>query len=76
MPPPTAHIIELAHGAMSTHILGALPRLDIAEHLAAGPRGVAAGLRADAVRPAALTLAGSGVGQQGSRPNLCLAAST
>jgi O-methyltransferase domain len=38
---PTAHIIELAHGAMSTHILGALARLDIAEHLAAGPRSVA-----------------------------------
>jgi hypothetical protein len=41
MPPPAALILELAHGAMSTHILGALARLDIAEHLAAGPRGVA-----------------------------------
>jgi hypothetical protein len=41
MRPPTAHIIELAHGAMSTHILGALARLDLADHLAAGPRGLA-----------------------------------
>ena len=41
MRPPAALILELAHGAMSTHILGALARLDIAEHLAAGPRGVA-----------------------------------
>jgi hypothetical protein len=41
MHPPAALILELAHGAMSTHILGALARLDIAEHLAAGPRGVA-----------------------------------
>ena len=41
MRPPAAHILELAHGAMSTHILGALARLDIAEHLAAGPRDLA-----------------------------------
>jgi hypothetical protein len=41
MRPPAALILELAHGAMSTHILGALARQDIAEHLAAGPRGVA-----------------------------------
>ena len=41
MRPPAALILELAHGAMSTHILGALARLDIAEHLAAGPRSLA-----------------------------------
>lgn len=41
MRPPAALILELAHGAMSTHILGALARLDIAGHLAAGPREVA-----------------------------------
>lgn len=41
MRPPAALIVELAHGAMSTHILGALARLDIAEHLAAGPRSLA-----------------------------------
>jgi hypothetical protein len=40
MRPPAALILELAHGAMSTHILGALARLDIAEHLMAGPRGL------------------------------------
>jgi hypothetical protein len=41
MRPPAALILDLAHGAMSTQILGALARLDIAEHLAAGPREVA-----------------------------------
>ena len=37
MRPPATLILELAHGAMSTHILGALARLDIAGHVAAGP---------------------------------------
>ena len=41
MRPPAALILELAHGAMSTHILGALARLDISGHLAAGPRDLA-----------------------------------
>ena len=41
MRPPAALVLELAHGAMSTHILGALARLDVAGHLAAGPREVA-----------------------------------
>ena len=41
MRPPATLILELAHGAMSTHILGALARLDIAEHLAAGLRSLA-----------------------------------
>jgi hypothetical protein len=41
MRPPAALVLELAHGAMSTHVLGALARLDVAEHHAAGPRGLA-----------------------------------
>ena len=41
MRPPATLILELAHGAMSTHVLGALARLDVAGHLAAGPREVA-----------------------------------
>src|ERR1700722_3255241 len=41
MRPPAALILDLAHGAMSTHILGALARLDVAGHLAAGPRDLA-----------------------------------
>jgi hypothetical protein len=39
--PPTARVLELAHGAAWTHILGALARLEIADHLAAGPRSIA-----------------------------------
>jgi O-methyltransferase domain len=39
-PPPTARVLELAHGAAFTHILGALARLEIADHLAVGPRSV------------------------------------
>ncbi|MGI8451776.1 MAG: methyltransferase family protein [Streptosporangiaceae bacterium] len=31
----------MAHGAASTHILGALARSEIADHLAAGPRTLA-----------------------------------
>jgi len=30
----------MAHGAASTHILGALARLEIADHLADGPRNL------------------------------------
>ncbi len=41
MRPPAALILDLAHGAMSTHVLGALARLDVAGHLAAGPRDLA-----------------------------------
>jgi O-methyltransferase domain len=36
-----ARVLELAHGAACTHILGALARLEIADHLAAGPHSVA-----------------------------------
>jgi len=41
MSSPGAQILEMAHGAAWTHILGALARLEIADHLADGPRTVA-----------------------------------
>jgi O-methyltransferase domain len=40
-PPPAALILELAHGAALTHIVGALARLGIADQLAGGPRALA-----------------------------------
>jgi hypothetical protein len=36
--PPAARLLEMAHGAALTHILGALARLNIADHLADRPR--------------------------------------
>jgi hypothetical protein len=36
MTSPGGRVLDLAHGAASTHILGALARLEIADHLAAG----------------------------------------
>jgi SAM-dependent methyltransferase len=41
MTSPARRVLDMAHGAASTHILGALARLEIADHLAAGPRTVA-----------------------------------
>jgi hypothetical protein len=38
MTSPGRRVLDLAHGAASTHILGALARLEIADLLAAGPR--------------------------------------
>lgn len=40
-PPPAARVLDLAHGAAHTHILGALARLRIADHVADQPRSVA-----------------------------------
>jgi hypothetical protein len=40
MTSPGSRVLDMAHGAASTHILGALARLEIADHLAAGPRTV------------------------------------
>ena len=40
-PPPAARVLDLAHGAAHTHILGALARLGIADHVADQPRSVA-----------------------------------
>jgi hypothetical protein len=40
-PPPTARVLDLAHGAAHTHILGALARLRIADHVADQPRSLA-----------------------------------
>jgi O-methyltransferase domain len=40
-PPPAARVLDLAHGAAHTHILGALARLRIAEHVAEQPRSLA-----------------------------------
>ena len=40
-PPPAAQILGLAHGAAHTHILGALARLRVADHVADRPRSVA-----------------------------------
>jgi O-methyltransferase domain len=41
-PPPAARVLDLAHGAAHTHILGTLARLRIADHVADQPRSVAA----------------------------------
>ena len=40
-PPPAARVLDLAHGAAHTHILGALARLGIADLVADQPRSVA-----------------------------------
>ncbi len=40
-PPPAARVLDLAHGAAHTHILGALAQLGIADHVADQPRSVA-----------------------------------
>jgi hypothetical protein len=40
-PPPAARVLDLAHGAAHTHILGALARLRIADHVAGQPRSLA-----------------------------------
>jgi hypothetical protein len=40
-PPPAARVLDLGHGAAHTHILGALARLRIADHVADQPRSVA-----------------------------------
>ena len=40
-PPPAARVLDLAHGAAHTHILGALARLRIADHVADQPRSLA-----------------------------------
>jgi hypothetical protein len=40
-PPPAARVLDLAHGTAYTHILGALARLRIADHVADRPRSVA-----------------------------------
>jgi O-methyltransferase domain len=40
-PPPATRVLDLAHGAAHTHILGALARLRIADHVADQPRSVA-----------------------------------
>jgi SAM-dependent methyltransferase len=49
--PPGARVLEMAHGAALTHILAALARLEIADHLAAGPRSVADLARAAGAEP-------------------------
>jgi SAM-dependent methyltransferase len=41
MTSPGSRVLDMAHGAASTHILGALARLEIADLLADGPRTVA-----------------------------------
>jgi hypothetical protein len=53
-PPPGARVLQMAHGAAWTHILGALARLEIADHLAAGPRSVADLASAAGAEPAFL----------------------
>ena len=40
-PPPAARVLDLAHGAAHTHIIGALARLRIADHVADQPRSLA-----------------------------------
>jgi hypothetical protein len=40
-PSPAARVLDLAHGAAHTHVLGALARLRIADHVADQPRSLA-----------------------------------
>jgi len=50
-PPPAVRVLDLAHGAAHTHILGALARLRIADHVADQPRSVADLARATGAVP-------------------------